>query len=101
MPDDEISAEPRELPALGAVADVFVGGFNVCGVVDGNARCVRPVPAEALRDVHALSLSNAMQGCAVLNDGSTLCWGRNELGQLGSGSWDGSMHQVPVQVSFP
>lgn len=37
--------------------------------------------------------------CAIMDDSSALCWGRNDFGQLGDGSTNGST--TPVDVSMP
>jgi len=39
--------------------------------------------------------------CAVKSDGTVWCWGNNQEGQLGLGSWDQSNHPTPTQVTLP
>ncbi len=38
--------------------------------------------------------------CALLKDGTVVCWGSNEHGELGQGTTDTDRHSVPVPVGF-
>lgn len=52
------------------------------------ARVANPVLQVASRNTHS---------CAVRQDGSVVCWGRNTYGQLGNGMRDTTESAVPVQ----
>ena len=43
-----------------------------------------------------LSLGDAVP-CGTRDDGATVCWGRNELGQLGDGTTTNRLEAVPVK----
>ena len=57
--------------------------------------------AEAGHSVPVLTKvsSGAYHSCAILDDGSVSCWGRNDNGQLGDGTRDSSLE--PQKVSMP
>ena len=44
------------------------------------------ISLDAGRTASAISVSDASYTCALLDDGSVVCWGRNTLGQLGDGT---------------
>jgi len=56
-----------------------------------------PTLLDGLSAVKQLGAGGRANGCAVLADGSVRCWGLNEMGQLGNGTWDFSA--APVVVS--
>jgi alpha-tubulin suppressor-like RCC1 family protein len=51
-------------------------------------------PLIGVRERHA----GGDHACAVLDDGSLYCWGRNDLGQLGDGS--GEAKRLPERVGL-
>ncbi len=90
------------------------GGFHVCGATEGQgARCWGegadgqlgtgetteieglPVPVAGDRAWARVSAGHG-HSCGVTGDGSALCWGRNDAGQLGDGSREGRAAPVPV-----
>lgn len=111
------SATPQHVPSLGAgVASISVGGAGACALMqDSSVKCwgsnsvgqvgvgsdatVISTP-QTVSDIgnQAVALSTGQaHNCALLNDGSVKCWGRNIDGQLGNGSFTGS--NTPVTVS--
>ena len=76
------------------------GADNFGQIGDGSAGsgALLPAPVAALTGVADLSAGRDFT-CAVLNDGSVRCWGRNEAGQLGVGAKDGDSHPTPLQVN--
>ena len=75
------------------------GSNNSGQLGDGtNERQPSPVPVTGL-PLPALQLSvGSTHTCAVLNDHSVWCWGKNSHGQLGDGTAEDSL--VPVRVVF-
>ncbi|MGQ0846315.1 MAG: RCC1 domain-containing protein [Sporichthyaceae bacterium] len=59
----------------------------------------KPVEVEGLPADQNVSSVEAGGGhsCASLADGSGWCWGFNESGQVGDGSWDGRVSPTPVR----
>ena len=96
---------------------VSAGGAHTCAILDnGKVQCwglndygqlgdesanplgtSTPVPVtlESQRTATAIS-SGGRHTCAILDDGSLVCWGRNDGGQLGDGS--STSRDVPVDV---
>jgi alpha-tubulin suppressor-like RCC1 family protein len=105
---------------LTGVQSVALGSTFSCAVVEaGNVVCwgangegqlgdgtrafhVLPAPVrgvgggEPLGGARAVSLGRD-HACAVMNDGSALCWGRNDEGQLGDGTTE--RRTTPVRVA--
>ena len=69
-------------------------GKNDNGQLGDGTRLARGTPAKVLlplgRSATALS-AGSYHTCAVLDDGSTKCWGANSFGQLGDGSTEESI----------
>jgi alpha-tubulin suppressor-like RCC1 family protein len=109
-----------DLPA--EVAAVAVGGGHACArLVTGEAYCwgaagsgqlgdgavhaescggvgecsSTPVPVSDATAITAIDLGEA-HGCALREDGTVSCWGRNDDGQLGDGTLDATRVPVPV-----
>ena len=56
-----------------------------------------PTPLEGLSTVKQIAAGARGNGCVLLADGSVRCWGPNEMGQLGDGTYD--LSAKPVAVS--
>lgn len=70
---------------------------SACESHPGQADCSKvPVTVPGLTDVVAVS-AGGYHTCAVVEDGTARCWGRNDFGQLGNGTTTAS--NVPVVVS--
>jgi len=54
------------------------------GYLEGQIPLELPEEIAKLQNVRGISLG-ANHGCAVLEDGSVKCWGKNDFGQLGTG----------------
>ncbi len=120
MGHQELVVEPRraELESTTAWAQqVAIGGDLTCvRLTDGTVECAgdnsfgalgsdATVPyATYFRRVvsfeqHAVKISAATQTvCALVRDGSVLCWGSNGWGELGQGTVDNDAHASPVRV---
>jgi alpha-tubulin suppressor-like RCC1 family protein len=97
------------------VASVAAGGDHTCAVkTDGSAWCwganangqigdgtddnaPGPVAVSGLPSLTTAFALGADHTCALEDDGSVWCWGRNDRGQLGDGTTDES--STPVEVS--
>lgn len=86
--------------ALLASGGVSCWGYNVNGEL-GNGSTVSsssvPVPVTGITSATALA-ANAFHSCAVLADGGMSCWGANNWGQLGNGTFS-LFSNVPVPVT--
>ena len=71
-----------------------LGNGEATSAQDNTSIPVTLVKTQDVKDVDAKGIST----CAVLNNKSISCWGRNEYGQLGNGITGGS-NSVPVIVS--
>jgi alpha-tubulin suppressor-like RCC1 family protein len=107
----EIAVPVSALPAATAVAvgfqtscalltdeTVMCWGDNSTGQLgDGGAEPESSVPVHvtALTGAVAIAMSSSY-ACAVKADGSAVCWGNNEYGQLGNGTTMTSTVPVPV-----
>jgi alpha-tubulin suppressor-like RCC1 family protein len=79
---------------------VWCWGSNFEGALgDGTAVQVRETPVQVVGITTAVSVAAAYSpSCAVLEDGTAWCWGKNGDGQLGHGGTE-AFSTVPVQVS--
>lgn len=118
---------PTEAPVCSegecaSVVDVAAGSAHSCAVLsDGTARCwghnnagqlgigavtdveALPVQVKGLRGVRSIAIGGSDDfghTCAVLEDGSVACWGRNQFFQLGDGTGESASEprQVPGLV---
>jgi alpha-tubulin suppressor-like RCC1 family protein len=105
------SATPVQVATSGVVTSVASGLSSACAVLEGGSvQCwgsslnpnatnddVTSVPqtVAGLTNVTAVSVGGGF-ACALVGNGSVSCWGRNEVGQLGDGTFLDS--PLPVQV---
>jgi alpha-tubulin suppressor-like RCC1 family protein len=86
------------------VTSVSSGNFHSCALInDGTVKCwginnsgqlgdgttvnrIAPVAVTGLTNVGKIIVEAGTHTCALINDGSIKCWGRNDYGQLGDGS---------------
>ncbi|MDB4602745.1 hypothetical protein OAH71_02415 [Euryarchaeota archaeon] len=96
----EISAGVSHTCALLDNGNVSCWGYNYEGQLgDGsNSNSLIPILTNSFpRNLKAVSISGKYsRHCALLEDGSTSCWGDNDYGQLGDGTTTDS--NVPVQT---
>jgi len=55
-------------------------------------------PAMALGDVASVHGGGSGNHCALRTDGTVWCWGDNDMGGLGNGTWDSADHIYAAQV---
>lgn len=75
-------------------------GGNLAGQVgsDSSTEVHRPTPVPGLENVAQLAAGD-LHTCVLLRDeGTTLCWGANDRGQLGDGTFVGRAMPGPVTV---
>jgi alpha-tubulin suppressor-like RCC1 family protein len=118
------SALPVRVSALGTDAEaaltnvvaIDAGGAHSCAVLkDGTVRCwgrndsgelgtgdtlplrfaSNPVPGVTTARALAAGLAHS---CALLHDATVRCWGANQAGQLGNGTFDNSLLPVPAST---
>ena len=98
---------PNAVSGLGSVKSISAGSHHTCAVLDnGSATCWgynyngqlgdgttstsnSPVSVSGLGSVNSISAGGNINGshtCALLDNGSAMCWGYNNDGQLGNGS---------------
>ena len=84
----QVAAGNDHTCALDAVGRVFCWGDNTYGQLGDGTTTTRTTPTEVtgLGGVAVRVATNDFHTCAVLEDGSVRCWGRNQDGQLGDGS---------------
>ncbi len=116
---------PVTVQGIGNATAIASSGFtNFAVLADGTARSwgldddwgvlgadfdgdfsATPVPIAGLTDARDISATSYPTpgpaygyACAALDDGTARCWGRNTLGNLGSGDDDDDPHPVPEPV---
>lgn len=103
--DDSTTPVPVQLPAGRTATAISAGSYHSCAVLDdGTATCWGdneygqlgnagrnsssvPIPVQlpAGRTATAIT-AGSDYSCAILDDGTAACWGRNDYGQLGDGT---------------
>jgi len=102
---------PNAVSGLGSVKSISAGFHHTCAVLDnGSVTCWgynyngqlgdgttstsnSPVSVSGLGSVNSISAGGNINGsytCALLDNGSAMCWGYNNDGQLGNGNNDNS-----------
>ena len=113
---DSYKTKPTEVPHLAGALDLDAAAETTCAVLaDGAARCwgdvsrVLPAPAtaNASSPVQVDGVGGAVavrtgggHACALHGDMTVVCWGRNDLGQLGNGTV-GPSDFTMVEVAAP
>jgi alpha-tubulin suppressor-like RCC1 family protein len=88
---------PADVPGLAGVRLIASGDGVTCAALDGGVVCFGNAPTQVLPlDAVALGVGAGF-ACAVLGDGSIVCWGDNSHGQLGTDA--GMFSASPVTVS--
>lgn len=104
------SAVPMRVGMVADVVQVSTGGAPICALhANTTVECwggavynqdLRPALIPGFSGAVKLSPTSAGHTCAVMNDGSLRCWGRDNEGQLGDGrSGDLVKSDVPVPVA--
>lgn len=96
--------QPTAVPGLSAITSVSLD-YDGCALDRfGSVRCWS-VPGRQSPSI-VRDLSDAIEvctgtghSCALRSNGAIVCWGRNNVGQLGDGTFEDS--EVPVRVRFP
>jgi alpha-tubulin suppressor-like RCC1 family protein len=115
--DGTTTDRPTPVPVAGlgsGVAAVAAGGEHACALTtSGGVQCwgnnlygqlgngttaffAKPVPVTGLSSGVIAISAGYFHTCAVKADGTVVCWGHNDQGQLGDGSTTGSTTPKPV-----
>lgn len=123
---DDLCTRPLRLPDTPPYSELTAGVDHTCGLEGGQVSCwgfnrwgqlgddgviVTPCPfqrfARCSASPHAVAIGHAMAAvstanlhtCALTTDGTAFCWGRNDLGKLGTGDVEDRGAPVPVATS--
>jgi len=121
---DPIEEVPATVVDIATAVAISAGGHHNCALLgDGTIRCwgydnvgqlgfggesaiemkdrAHPVPVEVIgiRDAVAVSASPNAHTCALLTNGTAMCWGINDYGELGVDSVTYEPSRVPVPVT--
>jgi len=78
----------------GQLGNGNASGPNICGGVPCS---VLPVAVKGLTGVNAISVGGVEDACALVAGGTVKCWGWNNYGQLGIGTYKNSSFPVAVK----
>lgn len=72
------------------------------GLGNGSLDATHLQASDVLLQGHAVGLASGSQFgmCALLQTGTVMCWGKNDVGQLGTGATDLDVHAIPEFVRF-
>jgi alpha-tubulin suppressor-like RCC1 family protein len=106
---------PAPVQGLGAVADLFAGGYHNCALMpDHTVACwgrngrgqvgdgtdttpvTQPHQVVGMNSAVALALGG-YHSCALLQDASVQCWGQSDFGQIGAPGL--ALSKVPITVN--
>lgn len=77
-----------------------LGSGTVAGTSITPSQSPTPVLVDGLSDAHAIACGGH-HTCALVTNGKAVCWGANDMGQLGSGvAADDKPHPAPAGVAF-
>ena len=96
-----ISSRAKHTCAVLDNGSAMCWGYNSSGqlgISGSTANSSIPVAVNGLASVKEVNVSKVGHTCAVLDNGSALCWGKNNVGQLGNGI-PGSDSPIPVAVN--
>ena len=111
------SGQPLTVRLPSPAVDLRGGGNNFCAklsdgaiacwgsnryglVVDTKSQPNRkpPTPVSTVKDAAQIAVAN-LHACARTKGGKVLCWGSNEHGQMGDGTWGrGNIRATPVEI---
>jgi alpha-tubulin suppressor-like RCC1 family protein len=113
------SAVPVRVQGLTGLANLAVGGEHVCvgkqnagGIAcwghgssgelgnGSNADSSTPVDVSNVGGAPSSLASGGFHTCAVIASPNVLCWGANDLGQLGNDDPAGAQQNTPIAVQF-
>ncbi|AKV00194.1 hypothetical protein AKJ09_06857 [Labilithrix luteola] len=104
-------AWPQQVAAAGEITCARLTDGTVQCAGDNNLGVLGEDPKKATYSMlfrpvetftgHAVQIATASRtACALLEDGSVVCWGSNQRGELGQGTTDPDPHPTPVSVRF-
>ncbi len=91
---DTMYTEPASPDGAAAPTDGALGRGTAVSLLEG----ATPAPVVGLEGVTQISVGPNLGTCARKGDGSVLCWGRNEFGQLGQAATEATL-PVPTRIA--
>jgi alpha-tubulin suppressor-like RCC1 family protein len=87
--------------AVAATGDAYCWGSDSRGMLgNGTANQSQPVPAPVVGGHSFTSLTvGGVTVCGLTTNGTAMCWGGNQYGQLGNGTIDFLPHSTPQPVA--
>ena len=89
--------EDGKARCIGDAAESGQGGLG-----NGSLDATHLLATDVLLQGHAVGLAGGGEFgmCALIQNGTVMCWGRNDVGQLGTGATDLDVHATPELVRF-